>query len=206
MIIEKIIFVALIASPMLCHGQFDGKGYDTSKIALNKKLTDYARSIKAGYIYPTGNLVDVGLLRQKFHQDLYYHPGELYGTSGPSIACEINLYFGKKIIGPKIAYETHILGFLAAKANLIYYTDLKQSALCFTPELGVSISGFVVLSSRYSIPLYNKDFLFEDSSDGIGLAVTINLPIKFRKLTVRELRKRNEKKQHHNNQWEMKNK
>jgi hypothetical protein len=192
MVIKKIIFVGLFALPILCHGQYDSNGYDTSKIVLNKNLTDYAWTIKAGYIYQAGNLLELGLFRQKYHQDLYYHPGELYGTSGPSIACEINLDFDKKIIGPKIAYEAHYLRFFAVKANLIYYTDFNESALCLTPELGLSFFGFIVLSGRYSIPFYNKDLLFIDSSDALGLAVTINFPIKFRKLTVGELRKRDE--------------
>jgi len=189
---KKTIFVALFALPILCQGQQYRNGYDTTKVALNESLTDYAWSIKAGYIYQAGNLVEIGLFRQKYHQDLYYHPGEFYGTSGPSIACEINLDFDKKIIGPKIAYEIHYLRFFAAKANLIYYTDFNQSSLCFTPELGISFFGFLVLSSRYSIPFYNKDLLFKDPFEVIGLAVTINFPIKFRSLTVRELRKRNE--------------
>lgn len=186
------VFIGLYALPILCMGQYDTNGYDTSNVALNKKLTDYAWSIKAGYIYQGGNLIELGIFRQKYHQDYYYHPGELYGTSGPAIACEINLDFNKKIIGPKISYEIHYLRFLAAKANLIYYTDFNKSSLCFTPELGLSFFGFLVLSTRYSIPFYNKDLLFKDSSDAMGLAVTINFPTKFKTLTVRELRKRNE--------------
>ena len=146
--INKILLVVLLASPILCHGQLDSNGYDTSQIALNKQLTVYAWSIKAGYIYQAGNFVELGLFRQKYHQDLYYHPGELYGTSGPSVACEINLDFDKNMIGPKIAYETHFLRFLAAKANLIYYTDFKESALCLTPELGLSFFGFLALTSK----------------------------------------------------------
>jgi hypothetical protein len=189
-IMKKIIFVALIALPNFCMGQYNGYGYDTSKVTLNKKLTDYAWSIKAGYIYQAGNLIELGIFRQKYHQDLYYHPGELYGTSGPSIACEINLDFDKKIVAPKVAYEIHYLRFLAAKANLIFYTDFNESALCLTPELGLSFFGFLVLSSRYSIPFYNKDLLFKDSFDALGLAVSINLPIKLKSLTVRELRRK----------------
>ena len=191
-IILKTLFVALIVLPNLCFGQYDSYGYDTSKVALNKNLTDYAWSIKASYIYQAGNFAEVGIFRQKYNQDLYYHPGELYGTSGPSIACEINLDFDKKIIGPKIAYEVHYLPFMALKSNVIYYTDFNKSSLCFTPELGLSFFGFIVLTSRYSIPFYNKELLFKKSFNAIGLAVTINFPIKFRTLTVRELRKRNE--------------
>jgi hypothetical protein len=190
MIFKKIVFVGLFVLPSLCYGQYDSNGYDTSKVVLNKTLTDYAWSIKASYIYQADNFVELGIFRQKYHQDIYYHPGELYGTSGPSIACEINLDFDKKTFGPKIAYETHFLRFLAAKANLIYYTDFEESSLCFTPELGLSFFGFVVLSSRYCIPFYNKDLLFSNSFDALGLSATINFPIKFRTLTVSDLRKR----------------
>lgn len=184
------ILVCLMALPNFCIGQYDDTGYDTSKVALNKKLTDYAWSIKAGYIYQAGNLIELGIYRQKYHHDIYYHPGELYGTSGPSIACEIDLNFDSKIIGPKIAYEIHFLRFLAAKANLIYYTDLRESTLCLTPELGVSFFGFIVVSSRYCIPFYNKQLLFKESLDAIGIALTINYPIKARIMSVAELRKR----------------
>src|SRR5690349_211886 len=104
MSIKKLILTGLLALPIVCLGQYDEHGYDTSQIALNKSLTDYAWSIKTGYIYQSGNFVELGLLRQKYHQDVYYHPGELYGTSGPSLACEINLDFNKKMIGPKVAY------------------------------------------------------------------------------------------------------
>jgi hypothetical protein len=188
----KILLVGLIALPGFCNGQYDSNGYDTSKVVLNKNLNDYAWSIKAGYIYQAGNLIELGIFKQKYHQDLYYHPGELYGTSGPSIACEIDLDFKKQIIGPKIAYEIHFYRFFSAKSNLIYYTDFRKSALCFTPELGISFFGFVVFSSRYSIPFYNKELLFEESGDAIGMALTVNFPINFKRLTVRELRKRNE--------------
>jgi hypothetical protein len=177
MIIKKSILVGLLALPILCYGQYDSNGYDTSKIVLNRYLTNFAWSIKAGYIYQAGNLVELGLFRQKYHQDLYYHPGDIYGTSGPSIACEINLDVDKKVIGPKIAYDAHFLRFLAAKGNLIYYTDFNESALCFTPELGLSFFGFVIFSSRYCIPFYNKDLLFKDSSEAIGLAVTLNFQL-----------------------------
>jgi hypothetical protein len=187
---KVIIFIGLFTLPILCIGQYDTNGYDTSKVALNKELTDYAWSLKAGYIYQAGNLVELGLFKQKYHQDLYYHPGEFYGTSGPSIACEINLDFDQSIIGPKIGYEIHYMRFFAAKANLIYYTDFSKSALCFTPELGLSFFGFLTLSSRYCIPFYNRDLLFKNSSEAIGLSATINFPVAFRKLTVKELRKK----------------
>lgn len=190
--VKKIIFIGLVALPAFCKGQYDVNGYDTSKAVLNKKLTDYAWSIKAGYIYQAGNLVDLGIFRQKYHQDLYYHPGEFYGTSGISAGCEINLDFNKGIIGPKISYETNFFPFLGAKANLIYYTNFGESAPCFTPELGLSFFGFLVLSSRYSVPFYNSKLLFKDTWDAVGVALTVNFPVKFKRLTVDELRKRGE--------------
>src|SRR5689334_5190668 len=125
-LIKKTILFLIFSSPALCYGQHDSNGYDTSQVVLNKALTDYAWSVKAGYIYQSGNFLELGFFRQQYHQDLYYHPGQLYGTSGPSIACEINLDFDRKIIGPKIAYEIHFLAFAAAKANVIYYTDFSH--------------------------------------------------------------------------------
>lgn len=191
---KVIIFIGFFALPMLCIGQYDSRGYDTTRAALNKELTDYAWSVKAGYISQAGSLVELGLFRQKYHQDLYYHPGEFYGTSGPSIACEINLDFDKNIIGPKVAYELYYMRFFAAKANLIYYTDFNRSALCFAPELGLSFFGFLTLSSRYCIPFYNKDLLFKNSTEAIGLSVSVNLPVAFRRSTVKELRERDQAK------------
>ena len=186
------ILISSFLSPVLCYGQYDSHGYDTSRRALNRTLTDYAWSIKASYIYQAGNYVELGILRQKYHQDLYYHPGELYGTSGPSVACEINL--DKKIIAPKVAYEVSVLIFFTAKANLIYYTDFERSALSFTPELGCSFLGFVVVSGRYCMPFSNKDLVFEDPFDALGISVTLNFPVKPKGLTVAELRERREKK------------
>jgi hypothetical protein len=188
--VKKLLpFLGLIALSNVCSGQNDSHGYDTSKVTLDKKITDFAWSIKAGYIYQAGHLAEIGVLRQKYHQDLYYHTGQMFGTSGPSIACELN--FDKKILGPKIASEVHTM-FVTAKANLIYYTDFSESSLCLTPELGISLFGFIVLSSRYCIPFYNKELLFNDSFDAIGAVITINYPIKFRTATIRELRKRDE--------------
>ncbi|MEJ1241035.1 hypothetical protein WBG78_23005 [Chryseolinea sp. T2] len=193
-VMVRIVFVALLVFPIQCYAQYDGHGYDTTKLALSKTLTDYAWSVKASYMYQAGNYVELGILRQKYHQDLYYHPGELYGTSGPSIACEVNLDFDKKIFGPKVAYEVSVLRFFTAKANLIYYTDFDRSALSFTPELGLSFFGFVVVSGRYCIPFSNKDLLYEDSFDALGLSVTINFPVSFKSLTVLEMRDRMERK------------
>lgn len=187
---KKILFGGLIVLPVACIGQRDLNGYDTTGLVLNRKLTDYAWGIKAGYIYHGDHIIELGILRQRYHHDLYYHPGELYGTSGPSLACEINLDSNKDIIGPKIAFETTFLRFLEAKANLIYYTDFTEASLCFTPELGLSFFGFVVLSSRYSIPISNRDLLFNDSLEAAGVSVVINFPVKFRRSTIGELRKR----------------
>jgi len=187
--IKQVIFFGLFTLPIFCSGQYNSKGIDTTRATLDSKLTDYAWSIKAGYIYQADNLFEIGILRQKYHQDLYYHPGQIFGTSGPSVACEVNI--DKEIIGPKIAYETHIM-FITAKANLIYYTDFSESSLCLTPELGITLFGFVVLSSRYAIPFYNKELLFDDSFDNVGAAITINFPIKSRTATIRELRLRDE--------------
>ena len=186
-----MLSICLFAGAMLCSGQRDEHGYDTSNVALNRQLTDYAWSIKAGFINQSGNLIELGILRQKFYHDIYFHTGMLQGTSGPSIACEFDLDFDKRIIGPKIAYEYHVY-FVSAKPNLIYYTNFSKSSLCFSPELGITFLGFIVLSGRLNLPFYNRELVSEESDVSPGVGFTINYPIARKKLTVRELRKRDE--------------
>jgi hypothetical protein len=177
----------LFSNPNSCFPQ----KYDTTRSTLDKQLTEFAYSFKAGYLFQVkNNWLDIGFYRQSYAQNLYYHPGEFYGTYGPSLSCEINLNRG--LIGPKISYEKVTAMFFLYKASLIYYTDFDSSSLCIAPEGGITFLGFAVLSSRYSIPMTNKELLFASIDDRIAINLTINFPIKFKTNSIWDLRKKDD--------------
>lgn len=79
---------------------------------------------------------------------------ESFYTAGLKMGTEIS-FNDNFYIAPKIGIELNLL-FVSAKASLINYTDFKHYEPKLTPEIGLSILGYLNLTYGYNISLTSK--------------------------------------------------
>ena len=96
-----------------------------------------------------------------------YMVGQLYVSS------EFVFYPNKMLIAPKIGMNMGISFVNFSYSNFLYYTDFKEGAFSYRPEIGVSLWGGR-LYYGYNIPISNKDFL-KNNRHQIGLNCLIKI-------------------------------
>lgn len=76
-------------------------------------------------------------------------------------------------IGPKVGFEADF-AFISAKLNLINYTDFNYYEPKLTPEIGLSIAGYLNVTYGYNISLTSKRI---EHIPTHRISITINIPL-----------------------------
>ncbi|WP_379967253.1 hypothetical protein [Epilithonimonas sp. UC225_85] len=109
----------------------------SAQSVIDSIKTEKQLSVLTGINFWKNSLfAEVGLAKYKNSTD-----GHHLLSSAYFISTEVNLLTGKNfIIGPKIGgWISGGVGAIALGANLIYYTDFKNSNLYFRPEIGFGL-------------------------------------------------------------------
>jgi hypothetical protein len=129
------------------------------------KVGDKYLSLLVGYNFWNNHFLELGIAHNQLDMQGHHPFGFNYFMS-----TEIKID-NELVLGPKIGlWASNGLGM---GLNLIYYTDLDDSALRFRPEIGIGLSRFKIVYG-YNISLTNKDFDKINKSN-IGLMVLLGL-------------------------------
>jgi hypothetical protein len=94
------------------------------------------------------------------------------GTMGFRIGSEFSLN-DNFFIAPKVGAEFNFF-FISAKMSLINYTDFKHYEPKITPEIGLSIVGFLNFTYGYNIPLSQRRM---ENVPTYRFSVILNIPL-----------------------------
>lgn len=106
---------------------------------------------KVGYSYQKGYYLEVGVIRGFIAES----HGPNLGVIGPFISTDINTQ--NLILGPKLGFEFSFL-LLSGKVSSIAYTDFKKVDLRFTPEIGLTLLGYLTICWGYNLKLNSNSF------------------------------------------------
>ncbi len=138
---KKIVFIIITLSSINLSAQ------------LRKKSNSVEYGATVGYNYQGSSFGELSFVRARFPKgstiELAYSNWQL-GT-------EFSFNKNDFVLGPKLSYEFILLVF-NARANLTCYTNLKNTDLRFTPEIGISRFGLPSLYYGYNIPLQKNEF------------------------------------------------
>ena len=129
------------------------------------KSGDKYLSLLVGYNFWNNHFLELGLAHNQLDMQGHHAFGFNYFVS-----TEVKID-NELVLGPKVG-----LWFgngLGMGLNLIYYTDMDDSALRFRPELGIGLSRFKIVYG-YNVALTNKDFDKVNRS-AIGIMVLFGL-------------------------------
>lgn len=142
--IRKFIIVFLVLSPIL------GFGQDSAKSSSQDNSSKGYFAFSAGASYQKQFTGELGVT---YFSDVEDGPCTPRIVMGPKVASEFNFRFNNQFtLGPKISYEADFT-IIGARVNLIDYTNFKENDICFTPEIGLTLMGYVNLFYGYNIPL-----------------------------------------------------
>lgn len=151
-------------------GQVFGQSDTTKSKQILKEINDEDRAhfiFSSGLSYQRQLLGEVGLIYGYSASDGPCNSGGLVGLK---LASEFNFNKDNFFIAPKLGVEMDFLIF-GARINFIDYTNFTYHDLKFTPEIGLSLTGFLNLFYGYNFSLTDKQI------DNVGthrVTLTIN--------------------------------
>jgi hypothetical protein len=164
---RKVFFILLIAVPASVFCQIED--HPTNPDGTKNSWLNGGQIIFSGSLsYQKQLMGEIGLMDMNASGGGPCNPPI---AVGPKFSSEFNFISRQFFIGPKISYEADFILF-GARLNIIDYTDFKQNDFRFTPEIGLTIIGFIDLFYGYNIPLSSTRL------DYIGtnrITLTINL-------------------------------
>jgi hypothetical protein len=89
------------------------------------------------------------------------------GTHGPSLNFDFDKFRGASVYGPRLSYE-YTLMFIGAKLNCAYLRSWQRNMLVFTPEVGLSVLGYLYV-------FYGYNFIDNDLAGYGGHKITIGV-------------------------------
>jgi hypothetical protein len=154
----NIIFGLVFGLSTLCFSQ------DNDSTSFHRAGDKYL-SLLVGYNFWNNHFLELGLA----YNQLDIQGPHAFGFNY-SVSTEIKID-NDLVLGPKVGlWFSNGIGM---GLNIIYYTDLDNTALRFRPEIGIGLSRFKIVYG-YNIPLTNKDFEKINKSN-IGLVVLFGL-------------------------------
>ncbi|OJJ19571.1 hypothetical protein BKI52_22450 [marine bacterium AO1-C] len=117
------------------------------------------QGVGLGIFFNASEQVSGGFAPVNFPEDVY----------GFGLGVESPLFYrieaqgeNKFTLAPRLSYEFHstflIIG-LAARANVLYYTNFEKGALTLRPEIGLTSRGNLYLLYGYNLPLQNQELV-----------------------------------------------
>jgi len=87
---------------------------------------------------------------------------------------EFNLNFKHELWAPKFSSEID-LGFICIRANIENYMQNRTSKIYGTPDIGLTLAGFITVCCGYNEPLFNAGF---QEIKRIRISASLMLPFK----------------------------
>jgi hypothetical protein len=138
----NLIFGLILGLSSLCHSQENDSTFFY-------KTGDKYLSLLVGYNFWDKHFVELGLAHNQLDMQGHHAFGFNYFAS-TEIKIDNDL-----VLGPKLGiWFSNAIGL---GLNVIYYTDLDNTAWRFRPEIGVGLSRFKIVYG-YNISLANKEF------------------------------------------------